>query len=62
MCILNIDLNNINLGGTSYDEEYHDTIIFIILLTWPIKFKKRKELKRKINEELMPVAWHPKRW
>ena len=23
---------------------------------------KRKALKKELNEELMPVAWHPKRW
>ena len=27
-----------------------------------IKFEKRKELKEKISEKLMPVAWHPNRW
>ena len=30
-------------------------------LAWHIKFEKRKALK-KINEELMGKAWHPKRW
>ena len=23
---------------------------------------KRKELKKELNEELMPKAWHPKKW
>ena len=23
---------------------------------------KRKELKKELNEELMPIAWHPKKW
>ena len=27
-----------------------------------IKFRKRKELKKELSEELMPVAWHPDRW
>ena len=27
-----------------------------------IKFEKRKELKKELSEELMPVAWHPNRW
>ena len=27
-----------------------------------LNLKKRKALKTKINEELMPIAWHPKRW
>ena len=32
------------------------------LLAWHIKFEKRKTLKKKISEELMPIAWHSKRW
>ena len=62
MGILNIDLNNINLYDTNYEEDDPDTIILIRLLAWHIKFEKRKELKKKISEELMPLAWHPKRW
>ena len=29
---------------------------------WHIKFGKRKALKKELNEELMPIVWHPKRW
>ena len=61
MGIVNIDLNNINLDN-NFDEDDPDTIILVRLLAWHIKFEKRKELKRKISEELMPVAWHPNRW
>ena len=25
-------------------------------------FEKRKALKKELNEELIPVAWHPNRW
>ena len=32
------------------------------LLSWHIRFEKRKVLKKELNEELMPVAWHPNRW
>ena len=39
MGILNIDLNNINLDNP-------DTIIFVRLLAWHIKFEKRKALKK----------------
>ena len=46
MGIHNIDLNNINLGDTNYDEDYPDTIILVRLLAWHIKFKKRKALKK----------------
>ena len=37
-------------------------VSLIRLLPWHIKFEKRKTLKKKINEELMPIAWHPERW
>ena len=58
MGILNIDLNNINYDD-NFDEDDPDTIILIRLLVWHIKFRKRKELKKELSEELMPVAWHP---
>ena len=32
------------------------------VLGWHIKFEKCKALTKKISEELMPIAWHPKRW
>ena len=33
------------------------------LLVWRNKFEKRKAVKRKIDKELIPTAWHPtKRW
>ena len=62
MSILNIDLDNINFDDTCYDEVDPDTIILIKLLVWHIKFEKCKAFKKELNEELMPVAWHPKRW
>ena len=51
MGILNIDLNNINLDN-NFDEDDPDSV----------RFEKCKGLKKMISEELMPVAWHPKRW
>ena len=62
MAILNIDLTNINLDDTNYEEDDPDTIILIRLLAWCIKLEKRKGLKKKISEELMPTVWHSKRW
>ena len=44
MGILNMDLNNINLEDTNYEEDDPDTIILIRLLAWHIEFEKRKEL------------------
>ena len=44
---LNIDLENINLVDTNYDEDDHVTIILVWLLAWHIKFEKRKALKKR---------------
>ena len=55
------DLNNINPDDTNYNEDNPETIIHIRLLAWHIKFEKRKALKEELNEELIPIAWHPKR-
>ena len=62
MGILSAGLNNINFDDTNYDEDDLENFIYIRLLAWHIKFEKRKALKKDINEELMLVAWHPKRW
>ena len=62
MGILNIDINNIKLDDTYYNEEDPETLIHIRLLTWYIQFEKRKALKKKLNEKLILVEWHPRRW
>ena len=59
MGILSVDLYNINLDDTNYDEGDQETIIHIRFLAWHSKFKKRTALKKMISEELMPIAWHP---
>ena len=46
MDIISVNLNNINLHDTNYEEDYPDTIILIRLLTWHIKFEKHKTLKK----------------
>ena len=61
MSILDIDLNIISLDD-KFDEDDPDTIILIRLFACHIKFKKCKELKKELTEELMPAAWHPDRW
>ena len=61
MDILIIDINNVNLDN-NFDEDDPDTIILIKILVWHIKVKKCKALEKNISEELMPVAWHPRRW
>ena len=61
MGILNTDINNTSLDNY-FDEDDLDNIILIRILAWHIKFKKRKALKKTLNEELMPIVWHPNRW
>ena len=45
MGILSVNLNNINLDDTNYEEDDPDTIILIRLLAWHIKFEKGQALK-----------------
>ena len=45
MGILNIDPNNINLDN-NFDEDDPDTIVFMRLLAWDIKFEKLRSLKK----------------
>ena len=56
-----INLNNINLDN-NFDEDDPDNIILIRLLASHSKFKKHKTLKKKINEEIMSIDWHPRWW
>ena len=59
--IVNTDLNNISLDD-NFDGEDPNIIILIRLLAWHTNSEKRKELTKELNEELMLVAWDPKRW
>ena len=61
MGIVSVDLNNINLDVTNYDEDDPDIFIYVIPLAWNIKSEKRKALEKDLNEETMFIAWHPKR-
>ena len=45
MGILNIDINNVNLGN-NFDEDDRGTIIHIRLLAWHIKFEKCETRKK----------------
>ena len=56
------NLSNINLDDTTYDEDDPETIIHVKILAWHIKFVKFKALEKELNEELISVAWHTKRW
>ena len=44
MGILVVNLNNINLDDTNYEEGEPDTIILVRILAWHSKFEKRKVL------------------
>ena len=46
MGILSIDLDDINLEDTKYNEDESETIIHVRLLAWHIKLEKRKALKK----------------
>ena len=51
--ILSVNLKNINLDYTNYEEDGPETIILIKRLALHIKFEKHRTLKRKICEELV---------
>ena len=38
------------------------SLVRTAFLSWHTKFEKLKALKKELNEELMPAAWHPNRW
>ena len=57
MDIFNIDLNNVNLNN-DFDEDDPGNAIHIRRLDRHIQSGKRRALKKKLDEELMPVVWH----
>ena len=59
--ILNTDINNINLDN-KFDEYDPDTNILTRLSAPHMKFERRKELKKMLNEELKSIGWHANRW
>ena len=46
MGILSVNINNINLDDSNYEEDDTDTIILTRLLSWHIKLEKRKAPKK----------------
>ena len=56
MGLFDIDLNNINLDDTNYDEDYLETIMYMRLLTRHIKFQKCKAFMKDLSQELMLIA------
>ena len=53
--LCNTDLNNINLDDDNFYEDDPEIIIHVRLTAW------HKACKKKIDKELMPIAWHPTR-
>ena len=61
MSILSVDLNNINLDDVNFYDDDPENIIHVRLMAWRSRFKQPKAIKKEINKELIPVAWHPTR-
>ena len=61
MVILNIDLN-VNVDNNFWWRWFWFYYSYQAFCLVYIKFEKQKEVKRKVSEELTPVAWHSKRW
>ena len=49
MCILNIDLNCINLDHNNFDKNNSGAITHVGLLAWYTKFEKHKALKKEVK-------------
>ena len=49
MGILSLDLTNIILDDSNYDEDDPETIIHVRLLVWHSKFEKHKALKKRVK-------------
>ena len=45
-----------------FDEYDPDTNILTRLSASHMKFERRKELKKMLNEELKSIGWHANRW
>ena len=56
-----ISLFNINLYDENFDYCDPETINHVRLMGWYNKFKQCKSLKKKIDEQLLLVVWHPTR-
>ena len=62
MGVLSVDFNNINLDDVNFVEDDPEIIIHVGRMAWCNKFKQRIAFKKELSKELMPVAWHPRRW
>ena len=62
MGVLSVDFNNINLDDVNFVEDDPEIIIHVRRMAWCNKFKQRIAFKKELSKELMPVAWHPRRW
>ena len=59
--LVNVDLNNISLGGDNFDDDNPETIIHVRLMVWCNRYKQCKACKKEISRKLVTVAWDPTR-
>ena len=52
MCLVIIDLNNINFDDDNFDEDDPINIVFVRDIAWCNRFKQHKTCKKKIGNEL----------
>ena len=56
-----INLSIVNIDDDNYNDCDLETINHVGLMACYNRYKQQKARKKKIDEELLPVAWHPTR-
>ena len=56
MGLLNVDLNNVSLDDTNFDNHDSETTIHVKFMAWCIWYKKCKTCKKEISKELIPAV------
>lgn len=57
----NINLDDINLDDNTFDYCDPETLRHVRIQVGVIDVNKRKHVKKKIDEELLPAVWNPTR-
>ena len=60
--LVNEDLNKFSLDGVNFGDDDLETIICVRLMAWFNRYKQRKNVKKEIRKELMPVVWYLTKW
>ena len=58
MGIVTVDFINVNRHSDNFDEDDPETIFLVRLTAWCSRYKQREAYEKKIDKELMPIAWH----